>query len=121
MHPAHLLFVVVLDGVLVTLLQPGERHAHLRGPPDLRAGERHLRRRAAARSEPGAPGGTGTLPPSAPSPRPRHLGRVVEDPLLPGLLLVSHHGLWDLVAERGAHAVQHAVQPHFHLREEGAC
>lgn len=38
----HLLLIIVLHGVLVSLLQPGEGHAHISGPPDLSAGQRHL-------------------------------------------------------------------------------
>lgn len=62
---------------------------------------------------------TTPIPPRADPVPAAHLGRVVEDPLLPGLLLVGDHGLRDLVSERGAHVVQHAVQPHLHLRTEG--
>lgn len=46
------------------------------------------------------------------------LGRVVKDPLFPRFLLVSHHGFWNFVAQRGAHSVQHAIQPHFHLGKD---
>jgi len=46
---------------------------------------------------------------------PVYLSRVVKQPLLPGFVLVGHHGLGHLVSDRGAHAVQNPVQPHLHL------
>lgn len=41
----HLLPVVLLHGVVIALLQTGERHADVRRPPDLGAGQRHLNER----------------------------------------------------------------------------
>lgn len=38
----HLLLVIVLHGILVAFLQPGECDAHLCRPPDLSAGQRYL-------------------------------------------------------------------------------
>lgn len=39
----HLLPVVLLHGAVVALFQAGEGHAHVRCPPDLSAGQRHLK------------------------------------------------------------------------------
>lgn len=41
----HLFLVVLLHGVVIALLQTGERHADVRCPPDLSAGQRHLNQR----------------------------------------------------------------------------
>ena len=46
----------------------------------------------------------------------RHLSGEVEQPLFPRLVVVRRHGLGQLVLNRAAHRVQHAVQPDLHLR-----
>lgn len=38
----HLLPVVLLHGAVIALLQAGKGHTHVRCPPDLSAGQRHL-------------------------------------------------------------------------------
>lgn len=38
----HLLPVVLLQGIVIALLQTSKRHADIRCPPDLSAGQRHL-------------------------------------------------------------------------------
>lgn len=49
---------------------------------------------------------------------PGYLSWVVKQPLLPGFVLIAHHGLRHLVADGGAHGAQHPVQPHLHLPQK---
>lgn len=41
----HLFLVILLHGVVIALLQTGKRNADVRRPPDLSAGQSHLKQR----------------------------------------------------------------------------
>lgn len=41
---AHLFLIILLHGILKALLEPGEGHPDINGPPDLSTGERNLTR-----------------------------------------------------------------------------